>query len=40
MVWKEVVKRFDDPDEQATVIEKIVEGKISPDYLLWNGRTR
>ena len=40
MVWKEVVRVFVDAREQMAVIEKIVEGKISPDYLLWNGRTR
>ena len=40
MVWKEVVERFDDADEQATIIEKVLEGRLDPEYLLWNGRTR
>ena len=40
MVWEEIVRRFDDAEEQVWLVEKIVEGKISPDYLLWNGRTR
>ena len=40
MVWEEIVRRFDYPDEQMAVIEKVLEGRLDPEYLLWNGRTR
>jgi hypothetical protein len=36
----EVARRFDDSREQVAVLEKILCGRLAPEYLLWNGRTR
>jgi len=40
MVWEEIVRRFYHPDEQVWLVVKLLEGKLSEDYLEWNGRTR
>ncbi len=40
MVWRRVVKRFDNADVQVWLIEKIWCGRLDEDYLDWNGRTR
>jgi len=37
---EEIVRKFDDAEEQAIIIEKVLEGRLDPEYLLWNGRTR
>ena len=37
---EEIVRKFDDAEEQAIIIEKVLEGRLDLEYLLWNGRTR
>jgi hypothetical protein len=36
----EITRRFDDSREQVAALEKILRGRLAPEYLLWNGRTR
>jgi hypothetical protein len=36
----EVARGFDDSREQVAALEKILCGRLAPEYLLWNGRTR
>ena len=36
----EISSRFDDVREQLAVLEKILCGRLAPEYLLWNGRTK
>jgi hypothetical protein len=36
----EVAWRFDDSKEQVAVLETVLCGRLAPEYLLWNGRTR
>jgi hypothetical protein len=36
----EVARRFDDSREQVAALEKVLCGRLAPEYLLWNGRTR
>ena len=36
----EVARRFDDSREQVVALEKILCGRLAPEYLLWNGRTK
>jgi len=37
---EEIVRRFYHPDEQVWLVVKLLEGRLDPEYLLWNGRTR
>jgi hypothetical protein len=34
-----VARRFQSAEEQAEVIQRICSGRLSLDYILWNGRT-
>jgi hypothetical protein len=34
-----VAQRFQTVDEAAEVIEKILRGRLSLEYLMWNGKT-
>lgn len=36
----ELTRRFDDAREQLAALEKVLCGRLAPEYLLWNGRTR
>jgi hypothetical protein len=36
----EITRRFDDSREQVAVLEKVLCGRLAPEYLLWNGRTK
>jgi hypothetical protein len=36
----EITRRFSDSREQVAVLEKVLCGRLAPEYLLWNGRTR
>jgi hypothetical protein len=34
-----VAQRFQNAEEQAEVIQRICSGRLSLEYILWNGRT-
>jgi hypothetical protein len=36
----EITRRFDVSREQVAVLEKVLCGRLAPEYLLWNGRTK
>jgi hypothetical protein len=36
----EITRRFSDSREQVAVLEKVLCGRLAPEYLLWNGRTK
>jgi len=36
----EITRRFDDSREQVAALAKVLCGRLAPEYLLWNGRTR
>ena len=34
-----VAQRFQSAEEQAEVIQRVLQGRLSLEYILWNGRT-
>jgi hypothetical protein len=34
-----VAQRFQNAEEQAEVIQRVLQGRLSLEYILWNGRT-
>ena len=34
-----VAQRFQTVDEQVEVLERVLQGRLSLEYILWNGRT-